>query len=116
MKTTQMQSCVHENGTVECTLVEVELPEPGPDEVMVEIEAAPINPSDLGLMFGAADLSTVRTAERDGQPALLLDVPSAAMRAMEESLDESVSMSPSRFARVTKGFDHQEDVEPPLRR
>ena len=40
---------------------------------MVEIEAAPINPSDLGLMFGAADLSTVRTAERDGQPALLLD-------------------------------------------
>jgi len=40
----------------------------------------------------------------------------AAMRAMEESLDESVSMSPSRFARVTKGFDHQEDVEPPLRR
>ena len=55
MKTTQMQSCVHENGTVECTLVEVELPEPGPHEVMVEIEAAPINPSDLGLMFGAAD-------------------------------------------------------------
>ena len=67
MKTTQMQSCVHENGTVECTLVEVELPEPGPDEVMVEIEAAPINPSDLGLMFGAADLSTVRVTERDGQ-------------------------------------------------
>ena len=82
MKTTQMQSCVHENGTVECTLVEVDLSEPGPDEVMVEIEAAPINPSDLGLMFGAADLSTVRTAERDGQPAVLLDVPDAAMRAM----------------------------------
>ena len=44
MKTTQMQSCVHDNGTVECTLVEVELPEPGPEEVVVEIEAAPINP------------------------------------------------------------------------
>ena len=37
MKTMQMQSCVHENGTVECTLVEVELPEPGPDDVVVEI-------------------------------------------------------------------------------
>ena len=58
MKTIQMQSCVHDTGTVECTLVEVELPEPGPEEVVVEIEAAPINPSDLGLMFGAADLST----------------------------------------------------------
>ena len=33
MKTLQMQSCVHDNGTVECTLVEVAVPEPGPDEV-----------------------------------------------------------------------------------
>ena len=82
MKTTQMQSCVHDNGTVECTLIEVEVPDPGPDEVLVAIEAAPINPSDLGLMFGAADLSTVRATERDGQPAVLLDVPDAAMRAM----------------------------------
>ena len=82
MRTTQMQSCVHENGTVECTLVEVELPDPGPDEVVVEIEAAPINPSDLGLMFGAADLSTARATEREGQPAVLLNVPDAAMRAM----------------------------------
>ena len=82
MKTKQMQSCVHDNGTVECSLVEVELPDPGPDDVVVEIEAAPINPSDLGLMFGAADLSTVRATERDGQPAVLLDVPDAAMRAM----------------------------------
>ena len=82
MKTMQMQSCVHENATVECTLIEIELPEPGPDDVVVEIEAAPINPSDLGLMFGAADLSTVRALERDGQPSVLLDVPDAAMRAM----------------------------------
>ena len=39
--------------------------------MVVEIEAAPINPSDLGLMFGAADLSTVR-GRADGQPAVLL--------------------------------------------
>ena len=39
MQTKQMQSCVHDNGTVECTLVEVELPDPGPDDVVVEIEA-----------------------------------------------------------------------------
>ena len=82
MKTKRMESCVHDNGTVECTLAEVELPDPGPDDVVVEIEAAPINPSDLGLMFGAADLSTARATEREGQPAVLLDVPDAAMRAM----------------------------------
>ncbi len=82
MKTLQMQSCVHDNATVECTLVEVAVPEPGPDEVLVAVDAAPINPSDLGLMFGAADLASVRETERDGQPAVILDVPQAAMRAM----------------------------------
>ena len=82
MKTLQMQSCVHDNATVECALVEVAVPEPGPDEVVVAVDAAPINPSDLGLMFGAADLTSVRETERDGQPAVILDVPQAAMRAM----------------------------------
>ena len=82
MKALQMQSCVHENATVECALVEITIPDPKPDEVVVAVEAAPINPSDLGLMFGAADLSSVREVERNGQPAVLLDVPTAAMRAM----------------------------------
>ena len=70
MKTLQMQSCVHENGTVECALKEVEVPSPSGDEVLVEIDAAPINPSDLGLMFGAADPSSAQETERDGQPAI----------------------------------------------
>ena len=74
MKTLQMQSCVHENATVECALLEIMVPEPEADQVVVAIDAAPINPSDLGLMFGAADLSSARFG-RDGQPALILDVP-----------------------------------------
>ena len=85
MKTLQMQSCVHENGTVECALVEIAVPEPAENEVLVQIEAAPINPSDLGLMFGAADLASARTTERDGQPSLLLEEPPAARRARVRS-------------------------------
>ena len=100
MKTIQMQSCVHESGIVECTLVEIELPEPGPDDVLVEIEAAPINPSDLGLMFGAADLSTLRAAERDGQPAVLLDVPDAAMRAMAPRIGHWMAVGNEGSGRV----------------
>ena len=46
MKALQMQSCVHENATVECALVEITIPDPKPDEVVVAVEAAPINPSD----------------------------------------------------------------------
>lgn len=77
MKTLQMQSCVHENGTVECALVEVSIPDPGAGEVLVAMDAAPINPSDLGLMFGAADLSSVRATERDGQCECLVTIPCA---------------------------------------
>ena len=51
----QLQSLVRSSGELEVSLAEVPVPEPGADEVLVRIEATPINPSDLGLLFGAAD-------------------------------------------------------------
>jgi NADPH2:quinone reductase len=100
MKTLQMQSCVHENGTIECALVETVVDAPGPDEVLVEIEASPINPSDLGLMFGAADLGTARETERDGRPAVILDVPPAAMRAMAPRVGHWMAVGNEASGRV----------------
>ena len=82
MKSLQMQSCVHEEGTIECALFEVDIASPKENEVMVKIEASPINPSDLGLMFGAADVGSIRASERNGHPSIVLDVPPPAMRAM----------------------------------
>ena len=106
MKTLQMQSCVHENGTVECALVEIAVPEPAENEVLVQIEAAPINPSDLGLMFGAADLASARTTERDGQPSLLLDVPPAAMRAMAPRVGQWMPVGNEGSGRVVAAGSH----------
>ena len=63
----QIQSLLREDQVLEVRLAEVPVPTPGPDEVLVRVEAAPINPSDLGLLFGTADMSTARatgTAER----------------------------------------------------
>ena len=54
----QLQSLIRNEGELEISLAEVEVPEPEADEVLVRIEAAPINPSDLGLLFGAADTSS----------------------------------------------------------
>jgi len=102
MKTLQMQSCVHEDGTVECALVEATVKAPEPDEVVVAIEASPINPSDLGLMFGAADLSTLRESERDGQPALIVDVPPAAMRAMAPRIGHWMAVGNEASGRVVE--------------
>ena len=53
----QLQSLVTAAEAVEVFLADVSVPEPGPDEVIVAVEAAPINPSDLGLLFAGADMT-----------------------------------------------------------
>lgn len=52
----QMQSTLLENGTLQVELADVDIPEPAEHEVLVQIEASPINPSDLGVLFGPADI------------------------------------------------------------
>ena len=53
----QLRSTITSGGQLELSLVDVETPAPGPDQVVVRVEAAPINPSDLGLLLGPADMS-----------------------------------------------------------
>ncbi len=50
----QLRSLITAEGQLELSLHEVPTPEPAADEVVVRIEATPINPSDIGLLFGAA--------------------------------------------------------------
>ena len=70
----ELRSTVLADGTLRLHLEPVTLPEPGPGQLLVRVEAAPINPSDLGLMFGPADMATLA---RDGQ-ALTARIPDAA--------------------------------------
>ena len=56
----QLRSRISKAGELELSLVEIATPEPGPDQVVVRIEATPINPSDLGLLIGPADMSTAK--------------------------------------------------------
>src|SRR5690606_5057446 len=58
----QLHSTVTDDGRVVLSIAEVDLPEPREDQVVIRVEAAPINPSDLGPMFGPADLRTVQQA------------------------------------------------------
>jgi NADPH2:quinone reductase len=78
----QIQSLVREDGVLEIRLREVTVAEPGPDDVVVRVEAAPINPSDLGLLFGAADMTTARFSGSDPAPVIEADIPEAGMRMM----------------------------------
>src|SRR3984957_1361725 len=86
----QLRSLIKKSGELEISLVDVPTPEPGPDEVVVRIEASPINPSDLGLLVGAADMSTAKASGTRDAPVISAKVPEAAMRAMAGRLDESM--------------------------
>ena len=86
----QLRSLIKKSGELEISLLNVPTPEPKPEEVVVRVEATPINPSDLGLLTGAADLSTAKVSGTKDSPVVTAKVPEAAMRAMAGRLDESM--------------------------
>lgn len=86
----QLRSLIKKSGELEISLVDVPTPEPAADEVVVRVEAAPINPSDLGLLVGAADMSTAKASGSKDAPVITAKVPEGAMRAMAGRLDEAM--------------------------
>lgn len=86
----QLRSLIKHSGELELSLVEVPTPQPAPDEVVVRVEAAPINPSDLGLLLGAADMSTARNAGSQARPIVTAQVPEKLMKAMAARVDQSL--------------------------
>ena len=79
----QLQSLVNADQTVELSLATVEVPEPGPGEVVVRVEASPINPSDLGLLLAGADVTAAVSSGSADRPVVTAPLPDAAMRAMK---------------------------------
>ncbi len=86
----QLRSLIKNSGELEISLVNVPTPEPAADEIVVRVEATPINPSDIGLLVGAADMTTVKASGTKDAPVITAKVPDAAMKAMAGRLDESM--------------------------
>ncbi len=86
----QLRSLIKRSGELELSLAEVETPTPRGGEVLVRVEAAPINPSDLGLLTGPADLATATVGGTAERPVVTARVPEAAMRVMAARLDQSM--------------------------
>jgi NADPH:quinone reductase len=81
---------VKADGVLEMYLAALPMPQPKDHEVLVKVLATPINPSDLGLMVGAADVSSARTIDRDGQPGVAMDVSDAGMRFMASRVGQAM--------------------------
>ena len=82
----RLVSTVTSQSTVHLSIEEFEVPNPGPDEVLVAVEASPINPSDLGLLLAGADASTVSNSEN----GLVLSLPDGAVDALTARVDQAM--------------------------
>lgn len=81
----ELRSIVTADGLVTVAVRESDVAAPGDDEVVVRVEAAPINPSDLGMLFAGADLSTA--SGLDGElPAVSASIGAAALAAQSGRL------------------------------
>jgi len=84
----QLRSLLKKSGELELSLVSILTPEPAADEVVVRVEATPINPSDLGLLTGQADMSTAQVSGSRESPVVTAKMPEAVMRMMAARLDQ----------------------------
>ena len=86
----QLRSLVREDSTLELSLLEIEMPEPGPEEVIVRVEATPLNPSDLALLLGPADISSARVNGSPERPVVTADIPPRFMGMVAGRLGQSL--------------------------
>lgn len=100
--TLQLTSTVLPSGQLEIALVHQTLPPLGDHDVRVEVQATPINPSDIGLLFGAADLSTLRAISERPLPAITADIPAQAMAGMAGRLGQSLPVGNEGAGRVVQ--------------
>ena len=80
----QITSTVTDAGKLVIAITESERPVPGDDEVLIQVEATPINPSDLGLLIGPGDINTLKAEDSK----IIMDVPKAIMGAMKPRLNK----------------------------
>jgi NADPH2:quinone reductase len=86
----ELRSLVTSQGTLELSLHDVPVPTPVANEVLVRVEAAPINPSDLGLLVANADMATATVAGTPERPIVTASLGPGALEALSARLDQSL--------------------------
>jgi NADPH:quinone reductase len=99
---------VKAEGVLELYLADLPMPAPQPHEVLVRVAATPINPSDLGLMVGAADVTNAQAITRDGLPGLSMPVPEAGMRFMAGRVGQALPIGNEGCGTVVAAGDTPE--------
>ena len=87
----EIRSKATSDGSIELSIAKVEKPVPGDDEVLIEVQASPINPSDLGLLLSfAADVQNINVTGSGDDTVATMKVHPAFMNTLKPRLDESM--------------------------
>lgn len=86
----ELRSLVTSDGMLELSLQEVAVPAPAADEVLVRVEASPINPSDLGLLVATADMSQATATGTPERPVVSAPIGQSALKGLAARLDQSL--------------------------
>lgn len=77
----ELRSTVGDDATITVALHEHELAAPDDDQVVVRVEAAPVNPSDMGVLFAGGDVSRAEAVAGE-LPAVRVPLDPGRMRAL----------------------------------
>lgn len=86
----QLISTISEDNKLTLSLQDIEMPQPGADEVVIRIEAAPLNPSDLAVMFSVADMTSATQSGTEQNPVITADVPAKFMSAVKTRVGKEI--------------------------
>lgn len=98
----QLRSLVKKSGVLEVSLVSVPTPEPAADEIVIRVEATPINPSDIALLLGPIDMNTAKQAGSAASPVLTANVLERALPAMSSRFDQPMPVGNEGAGTVVK--------------
>ncbi len=104
----QLQSNVTASGVLEITLEDIEFPAPGENEVLIRVEASPVNPSDLGLLLAGADLSASSSSGTPDRPKLTASLSPAGIAAAKARLDQPLPVGNEGAGVVVEAGDAPE--------
>lgn len=86
----ELRSLIKKSGELELSLVKAKVPEPADDQVVVRVEATPINPSDLGLLLGPADMTAAKASGTSDSPVITAPVPESTLKGLAARIDQSM--------------------------
>jgi NADPH2:quinone reductase len=86
----ELRTLISSGGALRLWLEDVPVPEPAADEVVVRVEAAPINPSDIGVLLGPADLATLQATGTTDRPEVTATVAAARIDGVSGRVDRAL--------------------------